>query len=182
MVDSMPNIFLLAGAPAVGKSTTARALAARSTKSLHLHVDALREMVVSGMAWPGSDWPPALIEQVALARNSAMQMARLYYEAGFDVVIDDFWDPHTQMDEYAQLENESHFKKVLLLPSQAAAEARNRARSGDSGQSVYIAEGIRIVYLDLIRVAGDLPARGWQVLDTSHMSIAETVDAILSPA
>jgi predicted kinase len=182
MAATMPTITLLAGAPAVGKSTTARALARRSSKSLHVHVDALREMVVSGMAWPAGEWSPALIEQIALARNSAMHMAKAYCAAGFDVVIDDFWDPHTQLAEYAVLEGEIHFKKVLLLPSQSAAEARNRARSGDAGQSAYIAEGIRIVYQDLMAVAPTLPARGWQVIDTSDKSVEQTVDVILSPA
>lgn len=177
----MPNIFLLAGAPAVGKSTTARALASRSAKSLHIKVDALREMVVSGMAWPGSEGTPALIEQIVLARNSAIQTTKLYCEAGFDVVIDDFFDP-LQMVEYAQLENEFPIQKILLMPSQAAAEARNRARSGEGGLNEYIAEGIRIIYGVLLQVVRDLPARGWRVIDTSDMSVAETVDAILSPA
>jgi chloramphenicol 3-O-phosphotransferase len=180
--DTMHSIVLLAGAPAVGKSTTARALAARSAKSLHLPVDALREMVVSGMAWPGSEWTPALIEQVALARNSAMQMARAYCNAGFDVVIDDFWDPHTQMADYAHLESEPRFKKVMLLPNQAAAEARNRARSSEGGPTEYIAEGIRIVYRDLLQAAKNLPARGWQVIDTSQMSVDEIVGTILASA
>lgn len=175
----MPTITLLAGAPAVGKSTTARALAARSANSLHIPADTLREMVVSGMAWPAGEWSPALIEQIALARSTAMHMAKIYCDAGFDVVIDDFWDPHTQMSAYALLDSEPHFKKVLLLPDQQAAEARNRARSGEGMPTDYIAEGIRIVYRDLIAAASGLPARGWQVIDTTGMSVEETVDAIL---
>lgn len=178
----MPTITLLAGAPAVGKSTAARALAARSSKSLHVPVDALREMVVSGMAWPAGEWSPALIEQVALARSSALQMAKAYCDAGFDVVIDDFWDPHSQMEEYARFAGATPIQKILLLPDQTVAETRNRARSGDGGSSDYIAEGIRIVYQDLVRVAPNLPARGWRVIDTTGLSVDETVDAILTPA
>jgi chloramphenicol 3-O-phosphotransferase len=86
----MTHIFLLVGAPAVGKSSTARALATHFQKSIHISVDSLRDMVVAGLVHPSHNWSQALIEQLRLARTSASQMALAYTKADFVVVIDDF--------------------------------------------------------------------------------------------
>ena len=122
----MPHIFLLVGPPAVGKSTTARALAAHFEKSIHIPVDDLRDMVISGLALPGGDWDEKLVEQLRLARESAAHMALAYRQAGFTVALDDFWDPASRLLEYSRLFEEPQVHRVLLFPSQRAAEERNR--------------------------------------------------------
>jgi hypothetical protein len=176
----MNHIFLLAGAPAVGKSTTAHALAAQFEKSIHIPVDDLREMVVSGLVRPGGDWDRALMEQLALARTCAVHMALEYTKAGFVVAIDDFWDPNSQLLEYARLFQEPGFHKILLFPNQQVAEARNQKRSGSAEGSKYIAEGIRIVYESLKADIGNLEAQGWIIADTSAKNIEATVKHILA--
>ena len=178
----MASIFVLAGAPAVGKSSAARALAARFQKSIHIPVDDLREMVVAGKALPGSQWSQELIEQLSLARASAVQMARSYHAAGFNVVIDDFWDPNSQLLEYSRLFQAADTHRILLFPSQQAAEARNLKRSGPGGDSLYIAEGIRMVYEHLRANVAELARQGWQIADTTDQSIEATVDQILIQA
>ncbi len=145
----MSQIFLVAGAPAVGKSTTAHALAAQFNKSIHISVDDIREMVVSGVVRPGGNWDQPLIEQLALARKSAIQMAFTYNKAGYEVVVDDFWDPNSQLREYGQLFHQPNVYKILLFPSQQVAEARNLKRSSSVEGRNYIAEGIRMVYESL---------------------------------
>jgi len=88
MQDHTHPIFLLAGAPAVGKSTTSRALAARFPQSIHLPVDDFRTMVVSGLVLP-SDLPSHdLLQQITLARTCAIHVAFTYCSVGFMVVID----------------------------------------------------------------------------------------------
>lgn len=176
----MGSIFLLIGAPAVGKSSTAKALAGRFPKSIHISVDNLRDMVVSGMVYPGDDWSAELIEQLALARKTAAQMAIDYARAGFHVVIDDFWDPVSRLVEYDGLWALPGVYKILLYPSQEAAEARNRKRSGSEQAIEYIASGIRLVYHNLRAEVEHLRGEGWQVVDTTHLSIDGTVDLILS--
>ncbi|MBE2233692.1 MAG: hypothetical protein IAE85_09370 [Anaerolinea sp.] len=74
----MTPIFLVVGSPAVGKSTTAAALARRFAKSIHIPVDALRDMVAAGQALPGPQWGDELIEQLAASRASAVFMALTY--------------------------------------------------------------------------------------------------------
>ena len=173
-------IFLLAGGPAVGKSTTAAALAARFPKSVHIPVDTVRDMVVSGQALPGADWSQELVEQLVVARECVTYMALAYQKAGFVVVIDDFWDPNSGLAEYAALFSYPQTRKILLYPSRDAASARNRQRSGSGGAVDYIDDGIRLVYEHLDVVVGDLAARGWWVLDTSEQSVDDVVSDIVT--
>jgi len=91
-VDPAP-IFLVVGAPAVGKSTVSRALARSFERGVHIPVDDLRDMVAAGRILPSPEWSTGLVEQISLARRSALAMASRYAQAGFAVVLDDFWDP-----------------------------------------------------------------------------------------
>ena len=176
----MPHIFLLVGAPAVGKSTTARALATQFQRSVHIPVDDIRDMVVSGLLLPGPEWSEGLIEQVTLARASVTQMALNYSKAGFAVVIDDFWDSHSQLKEYDLLFQEANFYKVLLFPNQQTAEERNIKRAGPGEGNQYIAEGIRTVYEQLWKDFPNRERQGWLVVDTTEKNVEETVAHILA--
>ena len=176
----MTQIFLIAGAPAAGKSTTAHALAAQFDKSIHISVDDIREMVVSGLVRPGGNWDQSLIEQLALARECTIQMAIAYQKAGFVVVIDDFWDPNSQLLEYSPLFQEPNVHKILLFPNQQVAEARNLKRSSSIEGSQYIADGIRIVYESLKADVTRLENQGWIIADTSDKNIEATVKYILA--
>ncbi len=178
----MMPIFLLAGGPAVGKSTTAAALAARFPKSIHIPVDAVRDMVVSGQALPGADWSQELVEQLVVARECAVTMALAYHRAGFAVVIDDFWDPNSGLAEYTPLFSHPQACRVLLYPSRDAARDRNRQRSGPGVAADYIDDGIRLVYEHLDAVVGNLAAQGWWVLDTSELGLEDVVQEILMRA
>ena len=175
----MVQTFFLAGAPAVGKSTTAHALAAHFQKSIHISVDTIREMVVSGLTLPGNQWGEDLIEQLALARESVTQIAMTYNKSGFVVVIDDFWDSNSQLLEYSLLFQEQNVNKILLMPSQQAAEERNLKRSNSDDGGMYIADGIRTVYESLKTDISYLEQQGWIIADTTDKTIDSTVEYIL---
>jgi hypothetical protein len=174
----MNPIFLVVGPPAVGKSTTSRAIAARVPKSAHIPVDDIRNMVVSGIELPNAVWSAALVEQIRLARKSVVHMAFQYHDAGFVVVIDDFWDPD-HLSDYDLLLNHPALHRIVLIPAQEKAHQRNLERSGASPARKYIDEGIQIVYQQLHAVLPDLEARGWIIVDTSNLGVAETVTTIL---
>jgi AAA domain len=175
----MNPIYMLVGPPAVGKSTTSRALAAHFPRSIHIPVDDLRMMVVSGLALPGLEWSAALVEQLRLARSTVTHMALAYQQAGFAVIIDDFRDANLSAD-YAALFDQAQVQKILLYPSQEEAHRRNLQRSGDSPARAYIDEGIREVYRQLNPILAALTADGWHILDTTDMSVAATVEGIVS--
>jgi predicted kinase len=175
----VPSIFVIVGPPAVGKSTTARALAGRFPLGLHIPVDDLRMMVVSGLALPAAEWSHDLERQVALAREAASHMALSYRNAGFTVVLDDFWDPN-RLADYRPLFSQPDMRKIVLFPDQAAAHHRNLKRSGDSQARAYIDQGIRDVYRQLGKIVADLAGQGWLVVDTTGLNIDRTVDVILA--
>jgi predicted kinase len=174
----MNPIFLLAGAPAVGKSTTGQALAAKYAKSIHIKVDDIRSMVVSGLVHPGR-LTQELVDQVLAARASAIAMARIYHKAGFAVVIDDFYDPHSDLEEYRELIAAERVFTILLYPRFATALERNIKRSGHSDHSEYIARGIEAVYGHLELSLDNLRQKGWLILDTSNQTVDETVREIV---
>lgn len=171
----MPLIIMLAGPPASGKSTTSRALAATFPRSIHINVDHLRDMVVSGVVHPSTAWGDALVEQLRLARKIATEMAKTYHAAGFTVVIDDFLDPYSRLSEYAELFDMAELRRFVLFPEQLKAHAQNLNRSGPGALQQYLDEGIRIAYEVLNREVPHLVQEGWVVLDTTHNSLEETV-------
>ncbi len=176
----MAQIYILVGPPAVGKSTTAHALATHFEKSIHIPVDDIREMVVSGLTHPGKDWSHELVEQLELARSSVHTMANTYNEAGFVVVIDDFWDPNSRLQEYGNLFQQPNVQKLLILPDQITAEKRNINRAGQGDASKYIADGIRDVYENLETDLDYLKQQGWIVVDTTDITVEETIQFILA--
>lgn len=178
MAETHPApIFLIIGPPAVGKSTTSRALAARYPRSLYVPVDDIRMMVVSGLVLPATEWTPELGQQVNLARSAVCYMALTYHNAGFVVVIDDFWDPSSGSD-YRDLLDRPELHRVVLYPEQAEAHRRNFARSGDGPARTYIDEGIRILYGLMNPVITKLAQEGWTVIDTTALSVEATVERI----
>lgn len=174
-------IFMVVGPPAVGKSATSRALAARFPKGVHIPVDDIRNMVVSGIALPGAVWSDDLAQQVTLARTSVVHMALQYHRAGFVVAIDDFWDSNHQSD-YQDLLSHPDIHRIVLYPEQSEAHRRNLERSGDSPARAYIDEGVRIVYQQLNAAVPQLAQEGWLVVDTTTLSVEATVTAILQLA
>lgn len=177
----MADIFLIVGPPAVGKSTASRALCARFARSVHVPVDDLRTMVVSGLVLPQPQWSDELALQVTLARSAAVDMAAKYRDAGFTVVLDDFVDPH-HLREYSAMGEATGVRKVLLHPAEEEARRRNFVRAGDTPDRDYIDVGIRHVYGLIAAGLGELQERGWLILDTTTMTVEDTVAAILAHA
>ena len=170
----MPPIFLIVGAPASGKSTASRALAAKFPKSIAICVDDLRSMVVSGVVHPSAEWSSALTEQLQLVRKSVTEMAKTYHAAGYAVVIDDFWDPYTQMGEYGELFGDAEMRRVLLYPDPQKVYDQNHRRSVPGLLRDYLDEGIRLVYGALEGVVDGLARQGWVVLDTTDDTAEDT--------
>ena len=177
----MNPIYIVVGPPAVGKSTTSRAIAAQFPKSIHIPVDDLRNMVVSGLMLPSAAWSDELAQQITLARTTVSFMALAYQKVGFAVVIDDFWDANHVSDYHELLDQmQGTVNKIVLFPTQAEAHRRNLQRSGESPARTYIDEGIQIVYQQLTPALPQLEEEGWFVVDTTALRVDEVVNHVLS--
>lgn len=177
----MDQLLLIIGPPAAGKSTTAKEIAKRSAKGVHIPVDELRTMVHGGVIHPGvPGWPPELVQQLKLARQTAIDMALRYCEADFLVAIDDFWDPYSHLQEYAALLNSARVTQVILRPSVSATIARNHARLAPSTFRNAFDEAIKFSLAALDRHETALKEQGWHILDTSNDTIEDSVARILA--
>ena len=174
-------IFLVVGAPAVGKSTVSRALAQRFGRSVHIPVDDLRDMVAAGRILPSPDWSPGLVEQIGLARRSAIAMAVRYADAGFAVVLDDFWDPPGLL-EYRELPDDRPLHRVLLRPPREVALEHNNGRHSEDPVRSYLDEGIELVYRLYDAAREQLDREGWVVIDNTDLSPDESAGRIVAEA
>jgi chloramphenicol 3-O-phosphotransferase len=170
----MKKIVFLTGAPASGKTTIARMLAQNSPKSIHIQVDQLREMMVSGIHLPGGGgWSDEATRQFQWGRTTASFMANLYASNGVDAFIDDVCVPHFFSDQYAELFKNPAVHRVLFLPSANALVQRLKMRAGPF-DSFFISM-VPWLYEYLV----PMPKDGWIVLDSSEWSTEQTLQEVL---
>lgn len=163
------------GTPASGKSTVSKALMQRFLQGIHIPVDDLRHMVVSGLSDMAVLVPPATLEQVRLARETACSMARNYSDNEFAVAIDDFWYSDKPDEVYCQKIGQ-RITRVLLLPSLETTLQRLYSRNPNEGSFKKVLEPvIRQLHTEIAAH----PKTKWLVIDSSDLSVEATVDRIL---
>jgi predicted kinase len=169
-MGARPPIILITGASASGKSTVAQALAERLPKAVHLRGDAFRKMIVSGRAAAGPNLSQAFLEQLRLRYQIACDAAERYAAAGFQVIYQDvILGP--LLEEVVRRLRPHGLAVIVLDPKVDVVAAREAARS----KSAYRDGMSPAAMVDGMRRT--TPRLGlW--LDTSTMSVEETVDAI----
>lgn len=171
----MHKIIFISGPPCAGKSTIGRRIAEHYPKSMQIKVDYLREFVVNGMAVPGSEWSDEATSQFQLARTTAMQMANLYADNGFDVLIDDVCVPPFFADQYAELFSTACCSKILLMPSAEAIADRLKKRQAPWDK--FFLEGNTAEWM--YSYLEPMSKVGWIVIDSSNLTIEETTEEVL---
>jgi predicted ATPase len=170
-----PAIWLITGAPGAGKSTVSDALCRRFRFAVHIPVDDIRDWVRSGFASP-LEWTAETTRQFALARRGAARVAADYAEAGFVAVLDDVVRG-SELGQYTDYLGNSTSRKVLLNPSLETVLARNAVPGRKPFDSIVLEAACR--GLHPLLAAENTAEHGWIVVDSTTLTVDQTVDAIV---
>lgn len=174
MVTGRGQIFFLSGAPGVGKSTTAKAIAKRFEKSVHFDIDYIRSLVISGLKQPTDGWDEETERQFHLAHAAVGQMAKVYSEGGFTVVAEHCSSPK---DVKTFVENAGKAIVVCLKSDLQTNLERNLMRTEKSFDPKDIEHFVYSLGDSLYK---EHKQAGFAVLDTTHLFIEQAVDEIVS--
>jgi chloramphenicol 3-O-phosphotransferase len=171
VISARGRVIVITGAMAAGKSTVADLLAIRLPRSVHIHGDMFRRMVVNGRADMTPNPSPDAIAQLNLRYDLAAMAADRYAEAGFDAIVQDVILGKDLADFVKRIASPDRYL-VVLSPRVSALEWREEQRmktgyvhfSPDALDAVLQRETTQIGY--------------W--LDSSSQTADETVQDILA--
>ena len=161
----MNKIVLITGFAGSGKSTVGRLVAEHFSKSMHIKVDDLREMMVKGIEPPGEEITQEAYRQFEWARNTVIYMAQLYASQGVVIVIDNFCSPPNFAEQYAEPFKTPLVHRVLLFPKGPTLIERMKKRAGPWDPILVDAVPMVYSYLE------PMPKDGWIVLDSGDWTI-----------
>lgn len=121
-----------------------------------------------------------MVQQIGLARQTAIDLALRYCEADFLETIDDFCDVYSHLQEYAPLLKSAKVTQVILKPSVSATIARNHARQAPSTFRNELDNAIRLIKAEIDKHETALLEQGWHILDTSDDTLEESMARILA--
>jgi chloramphenicol 3-O-phosphotransferase len=163
--------LLITGIMASGKSSVAQAVAERLPKSVHLRGDLFRRMIINGQAAIEPPISDEALAQLRLRYQIAAQAAQSYCDAGFTVVCQDVILGEI-LNEVITFHRGQPLYLVVLCPSPDVALERDKSRHKQTYSS-WTPEGLDRALRE------ETPRLGlW--LDSSNLSLSETVDAIFA--
>lgn len=163
------GFVLITGPMAAGKSTAAQALAERLPMAAHVHGDVFRRFAVSGRVQPGEEPAQEAEAQLELRYRLSAATGDAYVEAGFTAVVQDIvigeW-----LARYIEMARSRPLAVVVLDPSAYVITEREAGRAKSGYDETWSIETMQ-------EQLATTPRLGlW--LDTSTMSVEETVEAI----
>lgn len=164
------KIYLITGLMASGKSTVAQLLCERLAKSVHLHGDIFRRMIVSGREDMRENPPKEALEQLYLRYQLTADAAKTYFDHGFSVVVqDNYYGP--ALEHMVEFMGEYPVQVAVLCPDCETIRRREEGR----GKTGYTGFAVEPLYDSFMK---ETPRIGlW--IDSSRLTPGETVDRIM---
>ncbi|GEM26154.1 hypothetical protein NS2_43930 [Nocardia seriolae NBRC 15557] len=167
------GVYVITGIQASGKSTVAQALAERFARSAHVRGDAFRRFVVGGREEMSPDPSAGAVAQLKLRHRLAAQVADGYAAAGFTAVVQDVVLGEMLPYLIGEIRTDPLYV-VVLAPDPAVVERREAGRAKNAYGTFTVA--------DLDAGLRETTPRLGLWLDSSELTVAETVEAILRRA
>jgi hypothetical protein len=172
----MADVWLIAGAQASGKSTTADLLARRFERGVHLRGAQLYRWAVTGWVQPFDGDEPEARRLLDLRYRLSATLAEEYATAGFTTVAQDTIYGDDVTTWLGRISGPRHL--VVLHPTVDAIADRDRHRIDTTGKVAY---SDAFTVDDNVRAVELIPRVGlW--LDTSAMTPDDVVDEVLRRA
>jgi len=169
---TVPDLFVVTGISASGKTTVGRALADRLHPSAFIEGDVIRRMVHNGRVEMTPGASAAALAQLRIRYRHTAILANSYREHGFHVVVEDIIIG-TALTEFLGYLAASPVHLVVLTPDATVVAERERGRQ----KSAYAADWQICHYDSVLRER--TPRLGlW--LDTGRQSPDATVAEILA--
>jgi predicted kinase len=165
-------MILITGNMASGKSTVAQRLAERLPKSVHLRGDTFRRMIINGRAEMTFELSAEAAQQLQLRYRIAATVASMYLGAGFTVVYQDIIIGPA-LEQVVRSYQDVSLAVIVLCP-RAEVIAKREASRGKTG---YENEAMIHAFDHVLKT--ETPRLGYW-LDTSDLSVSETLDHILA--
>ncbi|HUO90689.1 MAG TPA: AAA family ATPase [Rhizomicrobium sp.] len=170
---NLPRILVVTGIMASGKSTVAQAIAERLPSAVHLRGDVFRKMIVTGRAAIEPQTMQQAEAQLVMRYELAAAAAKRYAREGFSIVWQDVI-LGSHLARVAALLAGEDFGVLVLCPTPDAVAEREAARA----KTGYV--GWTPAMLDA-GLRNETPRIGlW--LDTTSLTVTQTVDAVFSRA
>ncbi|AJT42211.1 phosphotransferase-like protein [Psychromicrobium lacuslunae] len=162
--------LILSGTPAAGKSTVARLLCERMTRSAHVKGDDVSPMIVSGGVAVNAEPRAEAERQLLLRAHNICALANNFSEFGFYPVLDHVLPNRGVLNLMLSLLRPRPVLLVTLAPSIEVATQRNADRQAQ--------ERVHYGFAELrAEMKAEFADCGWY-FDTSELSAEETADAI----
>ena len=170
VMSARGRVIVITGAMATGKSTVADLLAIRLPRSVHIHGDMFRRMVVSGRADMTPNPSSDAMAQLNLRYDLAAMAADRCAEDGFDAIVQDVILGKDLADFVKRIASPERYL-VVLSPRVSALEWREEQRLR---AVIHLSAGA----LDEVLRRETAQIGYW--LDSSAQTTEETVEDILA--